>query len=254
MYSAANKQISGKVLIVRSRAVSSGQGVINLQGQEVAYHLHRVRRRKRLTVLVDAKCEIQVRVPWRVTLTQVEQFVHDNASWVLKRLQHVQKVLAEKPTLQEGCLLPFLDDSLQLCYGTTQIRSVFRDGDCLWVLATDRSPQALANLLEPWYRQQAQQYLSTSLQTWSGKLGLPFKRLTIRDQKSRWGSCSAQKTISLNWRLMFLPTNLIDYVLVHELCHLRHMNHSAEFWAMVAGFIPEYAVYRRRLRFFPSPW
>lgn len=239
---------------MRGRVTASERGVITLQGQEVVYLLFRVRSRKRLTVLVDAKGELQVRTPWQVTLFQAERFMHDHASWIVQRLKSVQRVMAERPILQEGSLLPFLNGFLLLCYGGVQIRPVFREGDRLWVSGLGRSPKALAKILECWYRQQACQYLSTRLEAWSVKVGVPFNRLTVRDQKSRWGSCSSKKNISLNWRLMFLPTQVVDYVVVHELCHLCHMNHSPHFWAMVARFVPEYVACRQRLRLFSSPW
>ena len=79
------------------------------------------------------------------------------------------------------------------------------------------------------------------------RLGVRPSRLTIRGQRSRWGSCSGTGTVSLNWRLMLVPEALVDYVVVHELCHLRHMNHSPQFWEMVGGEIPDYLERRRRL-------
>ena len=234
--------------------MTSRPGVVTLQGQETSYLLVRMRRRKRMTLLVNAEGELQVRVPWRVSLAQVEQFVQDQASWILQRLHHVQRPLVQKPTLQDGTPLPYLDTSLLLCYGAAQIRPVFREGDRLWVSALHQAPLKLTKVLEDWYRRQAYTYLSTCLEAWAVEVGVPFERCTIRNQKSRWGNCSSRKTISLNWRLMFLPTSVVDYVLVHELCHLRHMNHAADFWAMVAHFVPEYAACQKRLRLFSSPW
>lgn len=236
------------------KAVVSKPNVIILQGQEVAYTLFRVRRRKRMTVQVNAQGELHVRIPWRVTLSQTEHFIQDQAAWVLERLRHVRHVMDNKPVLQEGVVLPFLDTSLCVCYQPVQIRPVFREDNRLWVATAQRSPQAMAVALESWYRQQAREYFLARLETWSIPLGVRFERLTIRDQKSRWGSCSSKKNISLNWRLMFLPSVVVDYVVVHELCHVRHMNHSPDFWAMVAGFVPEYVACRQHLRNFSSPW
>lgn len=237
-----------------STLIVTEHSVITLQGQEVAYFLSRVRSRKSLTVQVNAQGELHVRIPWRVTLSQTEHFIRDHAPWVLQRLQLANKAMASRPILKEGSILPFLDTSLLLCYGTVQIRPIFREEDRLWVSGPDHSPQTLIKRLEQWYRSQAQQHLALCLEDWSNQLGLRFERMMIRDQKSRWGSCSAKKTISLNWRLMFMPTRVVDYVMIHELCHLRHMNHSAEFWAMVGGIIPEYAKHRHCLRLFSSPW
>lgn len=79
--------------------------------------------------------------------------------------------------------------------------------------------------------------------------GLPsWKRIAIRDQKSRWGSCSRQKNLNFNYKLLWLPAELQDYIIVHELCHLREMNHSKRFWTLVAQTLPEYNILRKKLR------
>ncbi|MBF0460432.1 MAG: M48 family metallopeptidase [Magnetococcales bacterium] len=232
---------------------AAGSGVVTWQGETISYLLVRMRSRKRMSLRVDEQGVLQVRVPWRVTVGQAEQFVGEHAPWILQQLQ-MRQTRTGKPALQEGGMLPFLDGFLHLHYGTEQIRPLFREGDRLWVAERYRTLPTLTDLLEQWYRRQAHPYLSARLETWSTLMGVPFVRLTVRSQKSRWGSCSARKTISLNWRLMCLPTRLGDYVLVHELCHLRHMNHSPEFWAMVARFVPDYLTCRRQLRLFSSPW
>ncbi len=234
-------------------AIASGQGEIVLQGEPFPYLLVRVRSRKRMSLRVDGQ-GIQVRIPWRGTLRQAEQFLSDHAAWIRQQLHRVQQASIEKRALQEGNRLPFLDGFLQLRYGTGQIRPLFQEGEQLWVADRLHGVPELVDLLEGWYRQQALPHLSARLAVWSAEMGAPFARLTIRSQKSRWGSCSARKNISLNWRLMCLPIRVGDYVMVHELCHLRHMNHSPEFWAMVASFIPEHLACRRQLRLFSSPW
>ncbi|MEO5339620.1 MAG: M48 family metallopeptidase [Magnetococcus sp. MYC-9] len=233
--------------------MASGQGVILLQGREVSYLLVRVRSRKRLGLLLDGQGVLQVRVPWRATQRQAEQFLQAHAPWVLQQLATGEEK-RERPPLQMGDRLPFLDDTLQLQHGTGQIRPLFREGDRLWVAEGYGSPAELIGLLESWYRQQAHGYLPDRLQSWASRMGLSFARLSIRSQRSRWGSCSSKKSINLNWRLMCLPSWVADYVMVHELCHLSHMNHSPEFWALLARFLPHYPECRRQLRLFSPPW
>lgn len=220
----------------------------------MVYHLVYVRRRRRLSVSVDRYGTLQVRVPWHITHAQVVQFLRDQTAWIVRRVAQVRRAVAERPTLRQGSVVPFLGTSLQVYFSEVCVRPIFRDGSRLWIAGPDHPEREVVALLEGWYRQQANRHLPVCLKRWSAVLALPFDRVTIRSQKSRWGSCSTKRTISLNWRLMFLPVPVVDYVLVHELCHLKHMNHSADFWAMVARFIPDHAACRQKLRVFSAPW
>lgn len=98
------------------------------------------------------------------------------------------------------------------------------------------------------YRQAAREYFAGRCAYYRQFTGGNYTRITIRDQKTRWGSCSSTGTLSFNYRLMFAPPRVLDYVVVHELCHLTHMNHSREFWDLVASVQPDYKVYRNWLK------
>ncbi len=98
------------------------------------------------------------------------------------------------------------------------------------------------------YREQARRKLSERTDHYKRILGVEYGRIRIGDQKTRWGSCSSRKTISYNWRLIRMPEEIQDYVVVHELCHLLHMDHSGAFWDTVAGVLPDYRKRRRWLK------
>jgi predicted metal-dependent hydrolase len=106
-------------------------------------------------------------------------------------------------------------------------------------------------VLRRWLTRYAQQQLEPWLRRVSVETGLTFTQVTIRGQKSRWGSCSRRRTISLNYKLLFLPPHLVRHVLIHELCHTQHLNHSAKFWALVSQKEPAYRPARVELR---SAW
>lgn len=105
-----------------------------------------------------------------------------------------------------------------------------------------------ARAIEEFYRQHAREQLTHRLRYWIQKTGLEPKSVSIRGQKTRWGSCSARGEISLNWKLMAVPPSVMDYVIVHELCHLEHMNHSPAFWNTVGRWIPDYKSLRLSLK------
>lgn len=98
------------------------------------------------------------------------------------------------------------------------------------------------------YRQAARDYFTKRCAYYRQFTGGSYTRITIRNQKTRWGSCSSTGTLSFNYRLMFAPPRVLDYVVVHELCHLTHMNHSRDFWNLVASVMPDYKQYKAWLK------
>ena len=102
--------------------------------------------------------------------------------------------------------------------------------------------------LEKRYRDAAKEYIPKRVEFYHSLTGGSYKKITIRDQKTRWGSCSSTGTLSFNYRLMLAPPRVLDYVVVHELCHLTYMNHSKDFWNMVASILPEYKEYKKWLK------
>lgn len=103
-------------------------------------------------------------------------------------------------------------------------------------------------VLEKRYREAAKDYFTKRVVYYHALTGGVYHTITIRDQKSRWGSCSSRGTLSFNYRLLFAPPKVLDYVVVHELCHLTHMDHSKNFWNMVEHIMPDYRIYKAWLR------
>lgn len=123
-----------------------------------------------------------------------------------------------------------------------------------WILRTieknKNNPSALPRLTRRGYqkhKEEARKYIEARLAFCNQHYRFSYNRVSIRNQKSRWGSCSKKKNLNFNYRLLFLPPELCDYVVVHELCHLKEMNHGPRFWALVAKTFPNYRVLRREL-------
>lgn len=241
-------------LKTRDKRGSCHLGQIGLSCGQESYTLYRVSRRKRLTVLVNDLGEIEVRVPTKTTLVQAEVFLQQHGQWLSRRLQAVRQKLAERPLLRQGLLVPFLDEQLTLRLSPGSGGGVIRIDNDLWMAGQALSSEGVQLSLERWFRLQARFYLSSRLHDWSRMMGVEFGRFTVRGQRTRWGSCSAGGDINLNWRLLCLPSRVVDYVVVHELSHRRHMNHSPAFWALLGRFIPDYAVLRASLKNFEHPW
>lgn len=102
--------------------------------------------------------------------------------------------------------------------------------------------------LEKWYRKEAAAIIREKAEDYGKSLGVTFEHIHIKDQKSCWGSCSSKRNLNFNWRLLMAPEPVLDYVVIHELCHLKHMNHSKHFWGQVENICPAYKQYRQWLK------
>ncbi len=247
-------------------------GQVSIEGQDLPFKLVRVARRKNVHVFVDDDGNLSVRAPWRFSLKLAHAAIAEHRRWVAKSLRAATESRRRRPRLVSGSELTLLDERLKLkiridaqlpllpdSNPRTRARRrsrdslrqqdgfVYRDRGRLCVELHSLKPAVLPGLLEAWFRQRAEEKLPARLDEIARLLGVVPERIQIRAQKYRWGSCSSTGHISLNWRLVLLPLELADYVLVHELCHLRHMDHSRDFWRLVASLIPDYRDRRERI-------
>ena len=168
-----------------------------------------------------------------------------------KRMDARRAVLEDQPALPDQISLPAIGQVWQVEYQATSSgrMRITQRADNRLVLSGSVGDVGLCQVaLRKWLAHQAGQVLIPWLQEISQEEGLAFRKTTIRGQKTRWGSCSSRGTISLNYKLLFLPRPLVRYVLVHELCHARHMNHSRAFWALVRRKEPNCKELKAQLR------
>nr|VFK14185.1 MAG: hypothetical protein BECKLPF1236A_GA0070988_1010112 [Candidatus Kentron sp. LPFa]VFK29899.1 MAG: hypothetical protein BECKLPF1236C_GA0070990_1009712 [Candidatus Kentron sp. LPFa] len=207
--------------------------------EPIPYTLYQIPRRKRVHLIISDDDHLQVRAPRGFTPSEAEKALHARSAWVLDTLRRIRTSRAKRQPLRSGTRLSLLDEGLRLMVIRENKRfSVIREQDILRVYG--ETEQDIRTSLERWYRNEARNYLPTRLAALADHVGVRPTKVSIRSQKTRWGSCSGKGHISLNWRLMLLPTRLTDYVLIHELCHLRQLNHSPKFWALVKRTIPDY--------------
>ena len=215
------------------------------------YTLRLSERRSTICIQVLPGGELRVAAPASAQRTEINDFMRANWQWI----QSKQRALREysplpRFPLEDGARLPLLD-------GTLILRQHLAEGTRPEVVRRDeelviRAPAAalVPELVVAWYRSAARHHVSKRIDHFAGLVGRTPSRLTIRGQKTRWGSCSALGTVSINWRLMQASAEIIDYVIVHELCHLLHRDHSTRFWREVGRIMPNYQQLRRDLRAF----
>ena len=191
------------------------------------------RRARRLIIRVDA-------LGGRVQLTcPSKRSVPDGLSFVEKRRQWIAKCLAEGPQTQpfyDGASVPARGIDHLIRHVPGQRKAVRAEGTTLHI---GGAPEFLARRVEDWLRAEARREFCAIADDLCGRIGVVRKRITVRDTRSRWGSCSSAGAISLSWRLIMAPEHVYTYVVGHEVAHLKHMDHSPAFWRVVDELIPD---------------
>ena len=218
---------------------------ITLAGQPIAYQLRRSRRRT-IGLAIDQR-GLRVGAPLQARLGDIESLIREHGQWVLDKLAAWrERPAAEKLAVANGTVISALGAALTV--------TVTPGSRQRWLFSDDRLhlfvPPAVAasTVLEKALREKARTVFSERLAHHAPRLGVAPPPLRLSAARTRWGSCSSHGAISLNWRLVFMPPLVVDYVVIHELAHLREMNHSPRFWSIVEQLCPEWRSRRLELR------
>jgi predicted metal-dependent hydrolase len=236
--------------------VPSGRGrrVARLGGHSVEYELRRSRRRT-IGFSVDAG-GLRVTAPRWVTVGEIESALDDKSAWILRKLvewrEHAKRRAHLGVRWEDGGTVAFLGRTLTLRLdGAGGMLSL--DGDLLRVgLPPEADAEQLRDTVQAWLQGQARSLFAQRLPLYTARLGRQPARWALSSARTRWGSCAPDGSIRLNWRLVHFPVEIVDYVIVHELAHLKEMNHGPRFWSAVQAMLPEFEHARRRLRDFPD--
>jgi predicted metal-dependent hydrolase len=208
----------------------------------IPYRIRRSERARRARILVDGD-GVEVVVPRRFPLRDVEPFIEEKRAWIERTLQRMSETVVELPParLRDGGEIPYLDERLTLSVWIDPERTrelVARQGDELEVALPEGVP--LRDAIERWYRRRARDEVGPRLDAACVRAGVSYSHLQIRGQRTRWASCSSSGAMSFNWRLLLAPGGILDYVVEHEVVHLEVMDHSPRFWALLASRYPDW--------------
>ena len=240
---------------------------ILLQGQKVAYLLQRAKRRS--IGFVVSEDGLVVRAPRWVTQPSIEEALQEKADWIVRKIAEMQRRRAHSLSAsirwEDGASLPFLGQPLQLVVDSEQ--RVARSG-AVWRVEQEvpgapsrlylalpplAGPTQIRDLFQAWFIQSARQHFLARLAHFAPLLGVHYTSLRLSSAETRWGSAKSDGSIRLNWRLMHYAPAVIDYVVAHELAHLRVMDHSPRFWDTVAEVVPDHRALRQQLKDMPAP-
>lgn len=231
----------------RAPTPATTRHAIAFGAQSVTYTLKRSPRRRSITFTIDEQ-GLHVGAPWRASQRHVENLLNRNAAWVTHKLAEWQQRKALSPRWGAGAMLMLKGKPLTLGFAPNQTTTLAVDGN-LWLAldATAGGEKVRAHVID-WLRAKAHAWFEERVAHFAPLLGVPPPKVRLSNARTRWGSCSPDGRVRLNWRLIQMPNELIDYVAVHELAHLRELNHSRRFWDWVATVLPDHAERRCALR------
>jgi predicted metal-dependent hydrolase len=217
------------------------------------YRLLRSKRRS-IGFLIDDD-GLRITAPRWVTVIEIENAIREKQRWIFSKLNERRERSAHRlqPQMQwrDGATLPYLGADITLRVIAAQAAGIAYDADTLELtvsLPPDAGEQQLKDRVQGWLQSEARQLFAERLPVYAEKLAVTFRQFTLSSATTQWGSCTADGRIRLNWRLIHFALAQIDYVIAHELAHLREMNHSPRFWATVQSVFPEFEAAKKALR------
>lgn len=210
-------------------------------------------RRKTMAITIDPSGEVRVAVPKGTATKIIQDWVGSKAPWITGKLNQIELAKASRINREfaAGEIFWYLgrEYPLYIEINPKRVRpTVDLYGDRLNIEIPDAVPSVVKKALQSWYRSMAEWYFGQRVEQFGERIRVSPNRITIREQKTRWGSCSSKGNLNFNWRAMMAPAVIVDYLVVHELCHLIHPNHSRHFWDTVGAVMPDYQAHRSWLR------
>ena len=228
---------------------------LSIRGEIIPYEERRSVRYRRITLsILDDR--VRISAPKNVSVKQLKELLDAKQEWILKHWLANREIEEHSPRQYiDGEEFPYRGKILELSIKRHARRSIHisLEGQVLMVLIPqdlpdDKCPVNIQDAVMAWYKVQARRVLKSKLDGQAKRMQVTYKDFRLKDQKTRWGSCSGLGNLNLNWRIIMAPEEVINYLIIHELAHLTHPNHSERFWQRVAAFMPEYASWKKWLK------
>ncbi len=226
---------------------------VTISSGEVEIDIVRSSRRT-VALYVKPGGTLLIRAPWYVPVSMLMQFVRQKTGWIERQMKRLKDVrpLSEQMTVTDGSIIPFMGRDLTVWVTAgSRATAVLNENELHLTLQGDLSPERITALTEGWYLREAKKYFSSRTEELaalhSGLLPAPGP-VNVRKMKRRWGTCHSNGAVWFNRELIKKERELIDYVIIHELCHLVHHNHGSGYYALLGRIIPDFREMRKRLQ------
>lgn len=251
--SSANSHAAPPLSTVPEPPLAAGHRRLRLDDHYLDYRLLRSKRRT-IGFLIDDD-GLRVTAPRWVTVAEIEMAITEKRGWIFKKIneQRERSVRRLQPPMEwrDGARLPYLGTDIVVRTADSAsagIRFDIERRELHVSLPASATEQQLKDRVQGWLQAEARRVFAERLEIYAAKLGVEFKDFALSSASTQWGSCTADGRIRLNWRLMHFALPNIDYVVAHELSHLREMNHGPKFWETVQSLLPEFETARKALR------
>ncbi|MFQ5646821.1 MAG: M48 family metallopeptidase [bacterium] len=233
--------------------LDSGKIFFTLGERQITCRVRRSKRARQLKLKITFDNDLEITVPPDYPIKELDKIILKKASWIKKNLDRKERSKSFLPLIEK-------DNNLSAIFLGEYYPLIIRKGINALELREERliltspadavslSPQHLNHALACCYRSQAERIIPERVKQANQNLGFEFAEIRIKDQKSRWGSCSEKGNVNFNWRLVMAPLPVLDYVVFHELMHLKELNHSPRFWNSVEDVCPDYRQHRLWLK------
>lgn len=239
-----------------------------LAGREIVYTLIRTNRARRVTIKIGGNTGLEVVVPLRGDLSRVPRFMREKEDWILKHVDNLEHKKGQKPRFEDGARVSVLGEEkvIRIILGASagsgvrkksasakEIRPLAFRGETAFYDTAEIHVRAASipeakKAFEKHLRGVAQRHFEKRTAQIASQMGTTFERITIKGQKSRWGSCSRQRNLNFNWRLVMAAPEVLDSIIIHELAHTVHMSHGVRFYELLKEHCPDHKRLSRMLQ------
>jgi predicted metal-dependent hydrolase len=201
--------------------------------------------RRTLALHISNTGELIVRAPLHCPNDLILNFIEEKKNWIKKKQDLVTQRLKtlSNNVLLPGNRIPFLGDFYKISINKDIKESVIFDNEFIF-----KSKSIIQSSMLDWYKREAKNIIPGITECKAFKFNLGFSKIKINSAKKRWGSCTSRKNINFSWRLVLLPEEIIHYIVIHELAHLKILNHSKKYWQLVEKLLPNYKVYEEWIK------
>jgi predicted metal-dependent hydrolase len=216
----------------------------------IYYYFEKSRQAKKYRITHLRDNNFRITIPWKGRAPAPEELLFRHRRWISNRVGEEGNRRNLLPELKEGEKIPLLGTpwTLKIQIGSARKSTwmFYPEEQILCLSARDSS--GIPKELEHWYKYMAEDYLEKRIPHWAERIKVSPAGFQVKNQRTIWGSCSHRKNLNFNWRIMILSPMAADYLIIHELAHLKHLNHSARYWAVVERFCPDFRTGRKELR------